>query len=484
MNTKKEKVNNEPIVQSQFFSTRFFYFVISLLLIARVVEAIIVPVINISEARYAEIARKLIETNDWVTLYHDYGVPFWAKPPLSSWISALGALLFGMNEFALRAPILLISIILMYLIFHVAKTQYKKNTPEISVLVLFSSAGFYFFSATIFTDMVFTFGITLSMVSFWLTIKEQIFWKYLFFVGIAISLLAKGIIALPLIGFPLLLWIILKKNLKETWQIFPWIKGSILTISIAAPWYILAELKTPGFLKYFIIGEHFSRFLISGWEGDLYGHAHDHNIGTIWIYWIFLALPWSIWFIVILIKNFLNKSNNINKPNDFVLYFSLWFISPLVFFTFCRNIIPSYPLPAIPAFALLMGSLISRNSTNLRAIFFSMVFFIPFITLGIVTYYQFTPFCESQKDLIYNIMKTHPNAHMIYLREKVPYDGKFYSNGRAKNAKKERIEELLDHKDKIFIIGTASEMVILNNIMHRFKETNRHCSMILLESIE
>jgi hypothetical protein len=46
----------------------------------------------------------------------DYGVPFWAKPPMSTWLSALSIKIFGVNEFAVRFPALVISLILLYLL--------------------------------------------------------------------------------------------------------------------------------------------------------------------------------------------------------------------------------------------------------------------------------------------------------------------------------------------------------------------------------
>ena len=53
------------------------------------------------------------------------------------------------------------------------------------------------------------------------------------------------------------------------------------------------KLRTPGFLEYFLLGEHFKRFLVSGWEGDLYGTGHARPFGIIWIYWLGAFLPWT-----------------------------------------------------------------------------------------------------------------------------------------------------------------------------------------------
>jgi hypothetical protein len=44
----------------------------------------------------------MVETGNWVTPLEDYGVPFWAKPPLSTWLTAICFKLFGVSEFTAR----------------------------------------------------------------------------------------------------------------------------------------------------------------------------------------------------------------------------------------------------------------------------------------------------------------------------------------------------------------------------------------------
>ena len=53
------------------------------------------PLMDNTEARYAEIARKMVETGDWVTPQFQYGVPFWSKPPLSTWLTAVTYLVWA-----------------------------------------------------------------------------------------------------------------------------------------------------------------------------------------------------------------------------------------------------------------------------------------------------------------------------------------------------------------------------------------------------
>ena len=92
-------------------STNKYLIGIVLLFVLRGFLNAYVPLMDKTEARYAEIARIMEETNNWITPQIDYGVPFWAKPPLSTWLSALSIKTFGVNEFAVRFPYLIISAI-------------------------------------------------------------------------------------------------------------------------------------------------------------------------------------------------------------------------------------------------------------------------------------------------------------------------------------------------------------------------------------
>ena len=65
-------------------------------------------------------------------------------------------------------------------------------------------------------------------------------------------------------------------------------------LALALPWYVMAEIRTPGFLQYFIVGEHFLRFVDPGWQGDLYGTAHKRPYGGIWLDWLLATMPWGL----------------------------------------------------------------------------------------------------------------------------------------------------------------------------------------------
>ncbi|MGB0393408.1 MAG: glycosyltransferase family 39 protein, partial [Flavobacteriaceae bacterium] len=70
---------------------------------------------------------------------------------------------------------------------------------------------------------------------------------------------------------PIFVWALLTKNLKRAFVTAPWVLGVLIFVGLCLPWYLMAEIRSPGFLDYFIVGEHFNRFFNSAWQGDRYG---------------------------------------------------------------------------------------------------------------------------------------------------------------------------------------------------------------------
>src|SRR3990167_4066785 len=332
---------------------------LSFLFLTRLVGMYVVPLNDVTEARYAEIARKMIVSNDWITLWHEKGIPFWGKPPLSIWLSALSMELFGVNAFAARLPSFLLSLLVIFLLFLLVKQYKGAREARISVLVLASSFLMYLISGTMMMDPALLFAVFLAEASFWLAIeKHSIFAAYMFYLALAIGLLVKGLLIIVLLGGSLGLWVIWHKKWQALWTRLPWFSGTLLMLALALPWYILAERKTPGFINYFIVGEHFARFMHSGWQGDKYGRAHNQIFGIIWLYFLIGAAPWSIY----LVKFKQNIRVSLQYAHDtWVTYWFLCCIFPLVFFTFASNLIFPYAAPALPAFAILFAEVLQRH---------------------------------------------------------------------------------------------------------------------------
>jgi len=253
------------------------------------------PLADMTEARYGNVARLMAETGDWITPQYTEGVPFWGKPPLSTWLAAISMKLFGINEFAARFPSLLMALAAMALVWQLGARQRSRDHALAAAMVLATSAVFFVSSGAVMTDPALLVGTTLSMSAFWQSINRSGGagkpWGYAFFIGLAIGLLAKGPVAMVLTALPIGAWVLLQRRWLHAWQRLPWVSGLVLTAFLSAPWYLLAEWNTPGFLNYFLVGEHWKRFTVPGWQGDLYGKAHSMPKGSIWLYGLLAALP-------------------------------------------------------------------------------------------------------------------------------------------------------------------------------------------------
>ena len=338
---------------------KFLIIALFALLAVRLLAVFWLPFADSTEARYAEIARKMLETGDWITPQFDYGVPFWGKPPLHTWLSALGMKIFGVGPFGARILILATSLGILSLIFNWVRRHSGSDQALVAVVVLASTCMFFGASAFVMTDIAMVLGTTLSMVGFYNCITggaSRALWGRLFFVGIAIGLLAKGPVALVMTGIPIVPWLIMTGNWRRLSAI-PWVSGLAIAAVLTLPWYIAAEIKTPGFLRYFIIGEHYERFVVSGWEGDLYGSGHARPKGIIWFYWLLVFLPWTFFTAALLPRLKSALKSDETRSEGWHSYLALWAISPLLLFTPAANLLPAYVLPGLPAAAVLLVSL-------------------------------------------------------------------------------------------------------------------------------
>ena len=332
--------------------------VLVLIIAGRMAISAWLPLMEFSEARYAEIARKIIDHHDWVTLWFHEGEPFWGKPPMAFWSVALSYLLLGVNEFSARIPSLLFTLATVAILFFWVRRHIGPREARGAVLVYLGSWLVLDTAGAVITDPLLTFATTLVMVSFWEAVAgERARYAWLVWFGLGIGLLAKGPLALVLCGLASGLWVLIYGRWRAFFANIRWLAGPLLMFVIAVPWYYLAEQRTPGFLDYFIVGEHFERYLESKWAGDLYGSVKNRPIGTIWIFFLVATLPWSLFFTPRSFKrgNRHAVTEIYRKNPPLYGYLACWTLVPLVFFTPARNVIITYALPAMPAFSILLS---------------------------------------------------------------------------------------------------------------------------------
>jgi len=334
-------------------------------LLFRLITLGLYPLTDPTEGRYTEIGRLILQIQDWITPRISETVPFWGKPPLTFWATASGLYLFGENEFAARLPHFLVGVAVIWVLWGLVVRAVNARAAVLTAGLLTASVVFYVSAGAVMTDMALTLGCALAMRGFWLAMDEtqpnRTREGYYFFIGLAIGLLAKGPVVLVLSLLPIGLWVLYQKQVAFMFRTLPWIKGSILVLLIALPWYILSELRTPGFLKYFIIGEHFERYLIPGWQGDLYATGRQRPYGTIWVFGLIASFPWAVILPVLAWRSRADRASaSQTQRAGWMPYLFLWALIPMAFFTLSSNVLIAYVLPALVPFAALGGSWLVR----------------------------------------------------------------------------------------------------------------------------
>ena len=419
-------------------SSPWLWWVLGTVALARLLTLGLYPLTDTTEARYAEVARKMAELGNWVTPLYDYGVPFWAKPPLTTWLSAISIQLFGVNEFAARLPYFLLAVLIAWLLWQWVRRNSEKQA-QLAVAMMSGTMLYFIASAAVMTDLGLVLGTTLAMRGFWAAFEQGPSSRpkevWLLFIGLGIGLLAKGPIAVVLTGLPIGLWVLLTGNIKASWQRLPWVKGSLLTLAIAVPWYVMAEIRTPGFWEYFFIGEHWNRFTVTGWAGDKYGTAHATQRGAIWLFALAACMPWTVLLPLLWVGRKVSPVSVAVTPKpQFTLYLLVWSVAPCLFFTLSGNILWTYVLPALPAMALLAARWLSRDARTrwVNGVVAAGVVAMSLLVAGFFLREQFADSWKSAKTVVLEHRARSTSPQPLMFMGDLPYSASFYSHGKAR----------------------------------------------------
>ena len=390
-----------------------------------------------SEGRYAIISQQMEISGDYVTpvmLENGEPVPFLGKPPLFFWLTSTSFSVLGTNEFTARLPSFIASVLTCLLIFVFAVGFFNAEVGILSCLLLFSSGLFFFFSASCMIDPLLALSVTAAYVSFafftkhYQSSRAQLL-GYGFFLALALGFLTKGPIALGLVVVGLIGWLWYERKLPLLLKL-PWVGGLALCLVVVTPWFVLAEINNPGFLKYFFVHENFLRFLVPDY-GDKYGSGHPHPYGTIWLmlfggFFPATLLLAALWWTRRAHKNVL--------LGEWLRYCLFWGISPAVFFSFGKQVSFSYVLPGLPGLAIFTAGwfalysragLIKLTSKQLGLACGAMVA----LLWGLPIVFEESLSNNFSPKLALQHIQTDRSeaAHQVAFFNKIPYSAVFYS---------------------------------------------------------
>jgi 4-amino-4-deoxy-L-arabinose transferase-like glycosyltransferase len=97
-----------------------------------------VPLFDWDEINFAESAREMISTGNYMRVQINYE-PFWEKPPFFFWLQAASMHLFGVGEFAARLPNAICGILTLLVLFSIGKKLHSARMATGWVLIYAAS---------------------------------------------------------------------------------------------------------------------------------------------------------------------------------------------------------------------------------------------------------------------------------------------------------------------------------------------------------
>jgi 4-amino-4-deoxy-L-arabinose transferase-like glycosyltransferase len=211
------------------------------------------------EGMYAEIAREMLASGDWIVPTFN-GVPYIEKPPLMYWLTAGALAVLGPSEFAARLWKVLPVLGAIAATWALGARLFSPRVGIVGAGILATTLGTFLFSRISVMDPLLVLGIALASHGVALAGRRGRRADLWFWGGIAIGVMSKG---LPGLAFPLGLlgvWTAVLGDIDALRAVSTWRGISLAALSIV-PWHALAAWKIPGFFRFYVVDNQILRFL-------------------------------------------------------------------------------------------------------------------------------------------------------------------------------------------------------------------------------
>ncbi|MDD2822936.1 MAG: glycosyltransferase family 39 protein [Candidatus Daviesbacteria bacterium] len=199
------------------------------------------------EAWYAEIAKNIIRTGDFLNLTWN-GSPYYDHPPFGFWLIAISMKIFGFSEFWVRFPSALVGFMGIIATYFLGKELFNRVVGFSSALALASSFWFIYRARSGNLDVFLT-VLFISTILFALKAAKSKYYLVPFVITISALFLTKTLIPFTIIPSILLIFWKSKYSLKEL------IAPVVSFLIIVGGWVIIQMINNPAFLtRYFSIG--------------------------------------------------------------------------------------------------------------------------------------------------------------------------------------------------------------------------------------
>ncbi|WP_339758061.1 lipid-A-disaccharide synthase N-terminal domain-containing protein [Algoriphagus aquimarinus] len=290
-----------------------------------------------SEARYAQIAKEMVQTGDWL---HPQlmGIYHYHKPPVTYWLTALSYEVMGISPFSARFLLQISVLLQIWLVYKLALLFFKRSNPAFLSAMLYASFPALIIGSRALTTDTFLALFVLAALYFWFDFleKRKGYLLILCYVFLGIGFLTKGPVVLIV---PLLIWayqgLVMKQKMGSV-KIH--LAGIALMLGIGLSWFVLLHLEDERFLDYFLFKHTIDRFATDTF----------HRGQPFWFYAVVLLGTAFPWILILLRKIPLKRADFVKKGAMLVM----WVLLPLVFFSLSQSKLVLYILPLYSGLAI------------------------------------------------------------------------------------------------------------------------------------
>jgi len=312
------------------------------------------------EGRYAEIAREMLVSGDWVTPRLN-GLKYFEKPPLQYWLTAASYAAFGVHDWSARLPAALFGWLAVIAVGYAGYRIADATTGLYAAATLAASVWQIGISHYLSLDAVLSGWLALALAAFVIaqsgtrSAADRRRWMLGAWIAIAGAVLTKGPVGLVIPGAALVVYSLATRD-YAIWRRVHLLPGVCLALALCLPWFVAVSARNPEFARFFFIHEHVERFLTT-----------EHRREGAWWYFIPLLvlglLPWTG--LLVGVRSAWRDAPRAENGFSWPRFCLAWAAFVFVFFSASGSKLPSYILPLFPALALVIGRMLARMSQRL-----------------------------------------------------------------------------------------------------------------------
>jgi 4-amino-4-deoxy-L-arabinose transferase-like glycosyltransferase len=311
------------------------------------------------EAFYAEAAREMIASGDWLTPTYNFDERF-QKPILYYWLAAGTYAVTGVNPTAARWWSAMSALAIALMVFWVTRRWYDASTSAIAGTITATTFGCALMGRMALPDLPLaaftTATIVFALVGIFDEQRASLPWMLLAASAAALAMLVKGPVG-PLVAALAVGGAVAVDYRAARLRLADFVLAAFAFLIIATPWYaVMAERHGMEYLRGFFVGDNLERFATTRFNDPR----------PVWFYLPIIAVglsPWAPFTLLWLsdLRRWIARQSSIGAIERRL---AMWVLLPLLFFSVSVGKQPRYVLSVLPPLSILLARTVSLRITR------------------------------------------------------------------------------------------------------------------------